>query len=730
MTEDGKIKIDKFDGHDFGFWKMQIEDYLYQKKLHEPLAEAKPTGMKAEDWTLLDRQALGAVRLSLAKNVAYNVVNEKTTYGLFKALSNMYEKPSASNKVFLIQQLVNTKMKEGASVADHVNEFNSILSRLMSVDIKFDDEVQALLLLSSLPKSSSGTITTVSGSTGSTKLKFDNIRDLILGEDIRRKTSGEYSNSLLSTEDKDRVRKQDRGQKQNKIRSKSKKRGQSKNMQDITCWNCNQKGHFQNQCSKPVTSRDKEVNMAAGDYDDALVCCVENTIDDRIMDSGASFHATYCKEELERFKLRSGKVRLADDKTLDIVGVGDVVLKTFFGTSWTLKDVRYIPGLKKRLISVGQLDEEGYHIGFGDQQWKVTKGSLVVARGNKRGSLYMVEIPSDRINAAIDGRGNATLWHQRLRHMSEKGMKILASNGRIPDLQKAVVGFCEPCVLGKQKKVSFVKSGNTKKPQRLELVHTDVYGPTSVASIGRSRYYVTFIDDNSRKDAVENETNLRVKCLKSDNGGEYSSREFIEYCAENGIRMLKTVPETPQPGVAERMNRTLNERAKSMRLHAGLPKMFWEDSVTTTTYLINRGPSVPLGFRIPEEECQGKEVSLAHLRAGYRFWDSKSHKVVRSRDVTFNEDSLYEAKAATDSSNLTKPNQKDQVVLEDSPENLANKSIVTEHELSLEITQSPGGSSDPSEGSENSGSFEDSERSDEEDSKDRASSEEGGSETL
>ncbi|GKC76207.1 hypothetical protein Tco_1126981, partial [Tanacetum coccineum] len=58
MAEDGKIKIDKFDGHDFGFWKMQIEDYLYQKKLHEPLAEAKPTGMKAEYWTLLDRQTL------------------------------------------------------------------------------------------------------------------------------------------------------------------------------------------------------------------------------------------------------------------------------------------------------------------------------------------------------------------------------------------------------------------------------------------------------------------------------------------------------------------------------------------------------------------------------------------------------------------------------------------------------------------------------------------------
>nr|GFC39488.1 retrovirus-related Pol polyprotein from transposon TNT 1-94 [Tanacetum cinerariifolium] len=101
--------------------------------------------------------------------------------------------------------------------------------------------------------------------------------------------------------------------------------------------------------------------MAAGDSDDALVCCVKNTVEDRIMDSGASFHATYCKEELERFTLRSGKVRLADDKTLDVAGVEEVIFKTYFRTSWTLKDVRYISGLKRTLILVGQLDEEDYH---------------------------------------------------------------------------------------------------------------------------------------------------------------------------------------------------------------------------------------------------------------------------------------------------------------------------------------------------------------------------------
>ncbi|RVW87666.1 Retrovirus-related Pol polyprotein from transposon TNT 1-94 [Vitis vinifera] len=108
---------------------------------------------------------------------------------------------------------------------------------------------------------------------------------------------------------------------------------------------------------------------------------------------------------------------------------------------------------------------------------------------------------------------------------------------------------------------------------------------------------------------VETETGLKVKCLRSDNGGEYIDGGFSEYCAAQGIRMEKTIPGTPQQnGVAERMNRTLNERARSMRLHAGLPKTFWADAVSTATYLINRGPSVPMEFRLPEEVWNGKEV--------------------------------------------------------------------------------------------------------------------------
>ena len=107
---------------------------------------------------------------------------------------------------------------------------------------------------------------------------------------------------------------------------------------------------------------------------------------------------------------------------------------------------------------------------------------------------------------------------------------------------------------------------------------------------------------------VEIEISLKVKCLRSDNGGEYIDGGFSEYCAAQGIRMEKTIPGTPQQnGVAECMNRALNERARSMRLHAGLPKTFRVDDVSTAAYLINRGPSVPMEFKLPEEVWSGKE---------------------------------------------------------------------------------------------------------------------------
>ena len=77
--DSSKLGIEKFNGFDFSFWKMQIKDYLYQNDLHEPVIGVKPESMMAEMWKLKDRQALGLIRLTLSRNVEFNIVKEKTT---------------------------------------------------------------------------------------------------------------------------------------------------------------------------------------------------------------------------------------------------------------------------------------------------------------------------------------------------------------------------------------------------------------------------------------------------------------------------------------------------------------------------------------------------------------------------------------------------------------------------------------------------------------------------
>ena len=81
--EAGKAsRIEKFGRTDFGYWRMQIEDYLYGKKLHLPLLGTKPETMKDEDWSLLDRQVLGVIQLTLSRSTVHDVVKEKTTVGI------------------------------------------------------------------------------------------------------------------------------------------------------------------------------------------------------------------------------------------------------------------------------------------------------------------------------------------------------------------------------------------------------------------------------------------------------------------------------------------------------------------------------------------------------------------------------------------------------------------------------------------------------------------------
>jgi hypothetical protein len=173
------------------------------------------------------------------------------------------------------------------------------------------------------------------------------------------------------------------------------------------------------------------------------------------LDSGASFHTTPIREVLKNYVAKDfGKVYLVDGMALDVVGQGDVRIKVHTDSVWKLQKVRHIPELKKNLISVGQLDDEGHSIHFHGGKWKVNKGAMILAHVYKTGTLYMTTNSRDTIVVANTG-SDTKLWHIRFGHMNEKGMKVLLSKGKLPELKSIEYDLCKGCILGKQKKVEF-----------------------------------------------------------------------------------------------------------------------------------------------------------------------------------------------------------------------------------------------------------------------------------
>ena len=154
--------------------------------------------------------------------------------------------------------------------------------------------------------------------------------------------------------------------------------------------------------------------------------------------------------------------------------------------------------------------------------------------------------------------------------------------------------FCKYCVMGKQCRMRF-KTAMHKTEGILDYIHSDILGPMQVVFKGGARYFMSFIYDYSRKVwvyflknkseafakfkkwkiEVENQTRRKIKCLRSDNGTKYKDGEFLKFCEEHGIKRHFTVRRTPQQnGMAERLNRTICEIARCIRLNTGLPKVF------------------------------------------------------------------------------------------------------------------------------------------------------------
>ena len=165
----------------------------------------------------------------------------------------------------------------------------------------------------------------------------------------------------------------------------------------------------------------------------------------------------------------------------------------------------------------------------------------------------------------------------------------------------------------------------------MDIIHVDLCGPTRNQALQGERYFVLFVDDYTRmmwiyfikyksetfecfknlKALVENEKDSKIKCLRTDRGGEFTSKEFNEFCNIHGIKREFFAARTPrQNGVVERRNRTVQEMARTMLLVADLQPKFWREVVGTTVYTLNRTQLRPNCEKTPYELWKGRPASV------------------------------------------------------------------------------------------------------------------------
>ena len=190
MSGKDHLEIRKFDGSNFALWKNQMRDVLIQRRQLRPLSgEAKrPEGMTKDDWEELDLLAMSTIRLHLADNVYFTVLDCDSAEILWTKLCNTYEKETASNKVYLMRKLYDLRMKDNDSVASHLNDFDALWSQLLAQKMILDDELKCVFLLCTLPTSWDTFCTAISASAPNGKLVYNDICGALLGEEIRRKS--------------------------------------------------------------------------------------------------------------------------------------------------------------------------------------------------------------------------------------------------------------------------------------------------------------------------------------------------------------------------------------------------------------------------------------------------------------------------------------------------------------------------------------------------------------
>ncbi|KMQ88472.1 retrovirus-related gag-pol polyprotein [Lasius niger] len=656
------VRIELLNKENFDTWKIQMEALLVKNDAWsyvngetvkpEIVVGDEASATRLKKWETADRKAKSDIILSISPTELKQVKGCDTSREVWDKLASIYQSKGPARKATLLKQLTLQRMEDDEDVREHLRKFFDTVDKLSDMEVTINPDLLTVMLLYSLPP------------------RFENFRCAIESRDelptpevLRVKIAEEHD----ARKNDARIAGQGAmiAKRSERHRNPKEKKGNvasQKKPFKFKCHSCGKVGHKASDCQSPTEHKTSAKNPEKGkmaDTDDVSVfACVpakqevfqamEATHVDRwCLDSGCTSHL--CGDS-GRFvhlgKITTGKLSLANNSSTNIVGKGTIRLNTEIeGRSKivSLEDTLHVPDLRTNLLSVSKITDRGYKVIFDDKSAKVVdrNGATKLEASCVNGLYYVQDVKQECKSAAVidrrSTRASVEDWHRRMGHLNLKDLSTSYRDRTVlgMDIEDSERDFkCEVCVRGKMTRSFFPKKSN-RQTDLLELIHSDVCGPMKNESLGRCRYFVTFIDDCSRwcvvnmirgknevlsafkqfKALVENQAGRKIKCLQSDNGKEYINRDFDDFLKENGIQRRLTVTHTPeQNGVAERKNRTLVEMARCLLIQSDLSPAFWGEAINTANYIRNRCPTSSLGGKTPFERWTGKTPDVGYFQ--------------------------------------------------------------------------------------------------------------------
>lgn len=677
------FQIDKLDESNYDSWAIQMRSILIhsgQWNIVNGKLKQEDVKERADQWLHEDEKALASIFLCVKPTQLGYIRNCTTSHDAWKKLEETYVPRGPLQKVSLYKRLVNLKMAEGGSMVHYINEFSEVYEKLKETGIELQDELLVIMILSSLSSAYENFVVAIE--TRDDLPSLSTIKQKLLEEGKRREEgvvgwSAEQAFAARATTSKN--------EKKPNSNNKNKKNFKGK------CYVCGVKGHFANKCEQRKTSAKTQAMTMVASTD-----CTPMRSDKWYIDSGATSHMSNQRSVFVNYHDHDEIISLAGNKHINAKGKGDVLMK-LDDYDVFLENVLYSPELQANFISVSKAVDRGLNVNFGSTGAIVKRpDGDVVLRAKRNDNMFEV-CEKNKEGLFAMNNNNSITWHNRYGHLNFSSLHELSQKSMVKGMQVERVTNvnCQTCMMSKIHTLPFPNESQTKSNDLLELVHSDVCGPFRTNSIGGSKYFVTFIDDKSRrvfvyfmrnksevlekfklfKAMVERQTDRKIKSLRTDNGREYVNADFDSFLQREGIQRQLTVPYTPQQnGVAERANRTIVEMTRSMMLHAGAQQRLWAEAVNTAVYIRNRCPTKQLKNETPYYVWCGREPSVKHFKTfgciavaldksggkskfdakgsecimvgysttakAYRLFDAKKNKVFEQRDVLFDENNF------------------------------------------------------------------------------------------